>query len=147
MRDPYQGQGPRTYDDLERLLSSFRQGTAHAHDEESNVVTSHWMPAVDIREEPGRFTILADVPGVEPQAIEVSMAEGTLSIKGERAEPASEGAEPRRSERPRGSFHRRFTLPETADADAITARTSHGVLTVDIPKRTQPSPRRIAVGS
>ena len=61
-------------------------------------------------------------------------------------EQLSDG-ELKRSERPRGSFHRRFTLPETADADAITARTGHGVLTIDIPKRTQPTPRRIQVGS
>lgn len=148
MREPNQGQGMRSgYVDLDRLLHSLRHGHGPAHDEESNVVTSHWMPAVDICEEPTRFLIHADVPGVEPEGIDVSMADGTLSIKGERAAETDESAELRRSERPRGTFHRRFTLPETADADAITARTSHGVLTVEIPKRTQPTPRRIQVGN
>jgi HSP20 family protein len=140
--------GRYAHDDLERLMRGMLQGRYAAPDEESNVVTSHWMPSVDIKEEAERFLIIADIPGVEPEAIEVSMAEGMLTIKGERQGLGEdERRQFRRSERARGSFHRRFSLPETADADRITARSHHGVLTIDIPKRDLATPRKIEVGA
>ena len=139
---------PRTHDEMERLVRALFHGTAPGYDEESNVVTSHWMPGVDIKEEPDRFLIIADVPGVEPADVEVSMADGMLSIKGERpAATEDERRSYRRMERARGTFHRRFSLPETADAERITARSSHGVLTVEIPKRDLATPRRIEVNT
>jgi HSP20 family protein len=101
---------------------------------------------VDIREEADRFVIFADIPGVDPQEIEVQMDKGILTLKGERAEEASaEGRGYSRRERAWGSFHRRFALPDSADADGITASGRHGVLRIDIPKRPQATPRRIQV--
>ena len=113
----------------------------------SNVVTSRWTPAVDIREDTERFTITADVPGVEPGDIEVTMENGVLTIRGERKlETRDEGDSGyRRVERTYGSFYRRFTLPDTADAEAISASGKHGVLEVAIPKRAALQPKRIAV--
>ena len=58
--------------------------------DQSNVVTSQWTPRVDIKEEDKRFVILADIPGVDPKEIEISMDKGILSIKGERKSEASE---------------------------------------------------------
>ena len=52
--------------------------------DQSNVVTSQWTPRVDIKEEDGRFVIFADIPGVDPKDIEITMEKGILSIKGER---------------------------------------------------------------
>lgn len=105
-----------------------------------------WSPQVDIREEADRFVILADVPGVDPQAIEVQMENGILTLKGERAAGVDgEGAVHVRRERASGSFQRRFSLPEEADADGITASGRHGVLRIDIPKRPQAGARRIVV--
>ncbi|MCP5151122.1 MAG: Hsp20/alpha crystallin family protein [Ectothiorhodospiraceae bacterium] len=133
------------FDDMERVLRGF--GSAGVgRDEESNVVTSHWMPPVDIREEAAGFVIEADVPGVDPAAIEVSMADGVLSIRGERPAPGdAERTTMRRAERARGTFYRRFSLPDTADAQRITARCTSGVLRVDIPKRAAATPRKIEV--
>ena len=113
----------------------------------SNVVTSRWTPAVDIKEDSERFVITADVPGVEPKDIEVTMENGVLTIKGERTlEARDEGDNGyRRVERNYGSFYRRFTLPDTADAEAISASGKHGVLEVTIPKRAALQPKRIAV--
>jgi HSP20 family protein len=117
-------------------------------EEDSNVVTSSWMPAVDIKEEDNRFLITADVPGVDPKNIEVTMENGVLTIKGERKqESEEERAGYRRIERSRGSFYRRFTMPDTADSDKIGARTRDGVLEIDIPKREAVKPRRIAIKS
>ena len=107
-----------------------------------------WVPAVDIKEEETRYVIHADVPGVEPADIDVSMEDGVLTIRGERApngEPRPEGYT--RLERVRGRFLRRFSLPDSADAEAVSATSRHGVLEVVIPKQKRLQPRRIQVES
>ncbi|WP_449467315.1 Hsp20/alpha crystallin family protein [Stenotrophomonas humi] len=105
-----------------------------------------WVPAVDIREDPSQFVLLADLPGVEPSSIEVQMDKGVLSIKGERvAAETTEGVQFSRSERGKGAFNRRFTLPDSADAEGIVARSDNGVLEIRIPKRSEAAPRRIQV--
>jgi len=105
-----------------------------------------WIPHVDIREEAERFVVAADVPGVEPKDIEITADKGVLTVKGERrAEKTATADAYERVERASGSFLRRFTLPESADAEAIKATHVNGVLELSIPKRPQEQPRRIAV--
>lgn len=114
--------------------------------EPSNVVTSQWAPRVDIREEDKRFVILADIPGVDPKQIEVHMDKGILSLKGERPpESKEQDGKFTRVERTYGNFHRRFALPDSADADGITAVGRHGVLEISIPKKPETTPRRISI--
>lgn len=114
--------------------------------DQSNVVTSQWTPRVDIREEPARFVIAADVPGVDPAEIEINMEKGILSIKGERkVDNKSDSEKFTRVERQHGIFYRRFALPDSADPDNISASGKHGVLEIVIPKRPQTTPRRIAI--
>jgi HSP20 family protein len=116
--------------------------------DQSSVVTSQWVPRVDIKEETTRFVILADVPGVDPKEIEVHMEKGILSIKGERKdEVAQEGEGFTRVERTRGLFHRRFALPDSADPEKITANGRFGVLEIVIPKKPETTPRRITINS
>ena len=112
----------------------------------SSVVTSQWVPRVDIKEEANRFVIFADLPGVDPSTIEVDMDKGVLSIKGERkTEAKAEGERWSRNERAHGVFYRRFALPDRAHPDGIEASGKHGVLEISIPKRPEASPRRINV--
>lgn len=112
----------------------------------SSVVTSQWVPRVDIKEEGDRFVIFADLPGVDPNSIEVQMDKGVLSIKGERATGAGqEGERYSRIERAHGVFFRRFALPDSANPEGITAAGRHGVLEISIPKRPETTPRRIQV--
>ena len=107
---------------------------------------SDWVPAVDIVEEKDRFLLRADVPGVTPADIDVSMEDGVLTIAGERHTEKHEDAEGvRRFERVSGRFYRRFTLPETADAEGIAAKSGNGILEVSIPKLPEVQPRRITV--
>lgn len=113
----------------------------------SAVVTAQWVPRVDIKEEAGRFVIYADLPGIDPQDIEVQMDKGILSIKGERkSESTAETERFSRVERRYGSFHRRFALPDSADPEGVTADGRNGVLEIVIPKRAETTPRRIQVG-
>lgn len=112
---------------------------------ESGSVTD-WAPAVDIVEHKDRFVVRADLPGVEPAAIDVSMDNGILSIAGERSTAdESEVDGVRRYERISGRFLRRFTLPDTADAEHITAKCANGILEVSIPKLPEVRARRITV--
>jgi len=105
-----------------------------------------WVPAVDIREEDSRFVLRADLPGVDPKDIEVTMDDGVLTLRGKRElENREEREGYRRVERVTGQFFRRFTLPDTADSDAISAKSQQGVLEVSIPKQPKLQPRRIAV--
>ena len=136
----------RVHDDLKQIFDRFLNNADSP--DESAVVTSQWVPRVDIKEEADRFVILADLPGVDPQHVEVLMDKGILSIKGERSTETTEQSERfSRIERRYGSFHRRFALPDTADAEGIVATGHNGVLEIAIPKRPESTPRRIQVGS
>jgi len=88
----------------------------------------------------------ADLPGVEPKDIEVTMEDGVLTLRGKRElEEREEREGYRRVERVSGQFFRRFTLPDTANTDAISAKSKQGVLEVIIPKQPKVQPRRISV--
>ena len=107
-----------------------------------------WIPPVDIIERNDAFLLRADVPGVRPEDIDISMENGVLSVSGHRFQEASDDTDgAKRLERSYGRFYRRFTLPETASADDITARCSDGILEVTIPKQPEVRARRITVES
>jgi HSP20 family protein len=125
--------------DLDRLVGDRRRSS----DDDS---VADWTPAVDILEEKERFVLRADVPGVRPDDIDVSMDNGILSVSGERHPIArDEESGVQRIERATGRFLRRFTLPETANAEAITAKCADGILEVTIPKAPEVQARRITV--
>jgi HSP20 family protein len=140
---PWQVHGSHFQDEIKNVFDRF---FTPAEADQSNVVTSQWTPRVDIREEPTRFAIVADIPGVDPKDIEITMEKGILSIKGERkSEAAVENAKLTRTERSHGTFYRRFALPDVADAEGIQAAGKNGVLEISIPKRPESAPRRINV--
>ena len=105
-----------------------------------------WTPSVDLQEESDHFVLRADVPGVALKDIEVSAQDGTLTIRGERLareHVKSDGFE--HIERVAGTFLRRFTLPDSAQAEAIKARCADGVLEIEIPKQSRVEAKRIPV--
>ncbi len=115
-------------------------------DDDGSIATATWAPSVDITENDNAFVLHADIPGVKPDEIEVSMDNGTLTIKGERkTEEKTEKENFRRVERQYGMFYRRFSLPDTADAEKIEAHSENGVLKVTIPKKEVALARRISV--
>ena len=115
-------------------------------DEESSVAASDWVPTVDIKEEDDRFIIQADLPGVDPKDIEIAMENGILTLKGQRISETKEETEKyKRIERVRGTFLRRFSLPETVAADKIAAKSRNGMLEVVVPKGSTTQPRKINV--
>jgi len=131
----------RLHHDLDRIF-----GREFAQDDDSHGAVSDWMPAVDVQETKDAFVLRADLPGVDPKDIDVTMENGVLTLRGRRqSESATEDGGYRRVERISGEFFRRFTLPDVADAESISAQTSNGVLTVRIAKRPEVQPRRIEV--
>ncbi len=100
-----------------------------------------WTPSVDVSETADGFRVVADVPGVDPSDMEISLHNGVLTIKGERSttNDISEQNFTRR-ERTHGSFVRQFNLPDSADEETVSAKSVNGVLEITIPKakKTQP---------
>lgn len=123
-----------------------RLNTRHVPRRDIETPAADWVPAVDIVELKDGFLLRADVPGVVAENIEVSMEEGILTISGERAADVHDETDGvRRFERRTGRFCRRFSLPESADAEGIAAKCANGILEVSIPKMPEVQPRRIAV--
>ena len=128
------------------LVSRFQRHFDRALSESADSASVSWIPRVDIHEEDERFVVTADLPGVEGKDIEITADEGVLTIKGARQSEKKSSKNGFESlERASGTFLRRFTLPESADAEAIKATHTNGVLEVAIPKRPQAQPKRIAV--
>lgn len=107
-----------------------------------------WSPAVDIREKDSSYVIHADVPGIKPQNIDVSLEDGVLTIQGTRAFDNEESKNSyKRIERVRGKFYRRFNLPDTADHNKVSAKCNDGVLEVVIEKQAKSLPKKITVSA
>ncbi|MDA0680216.1 MAG: Hsp20/alpha crystallin family protein [Proteobacteria bacterium] len=134
---------------LHRDLDQIR---ARRFDQTNNEDGSHgvadWAPAVDIVEEKDRFVLRADLPGVIPEDIDINTDKGVLSLSGSRTSKTSEESERvQHLERFSGRFYRRFKLPETANAEDISATSANGILEIVIAKLPRASARRIAVQS
>ena len=105
-----------------------------------------WVPKVDVKEEKDKFVILADIPGIDPKNIEITMEKGILTITGHREEEKkSEQEGYQRVERSSGHFYRRFSMPEAVDESKISAKGQHGVLEIVIPKVEDVLPRKITI--
>lgn len=105
-----------------------------------------WAPPVDIVEEGDAIRIMAELPGVKPEDVRISLEGNVLTIHGTKQQTAEERTERvHRYERTYGAFERTFTLPATVDASNIKATYAHGVLTVTLPKVEKAKPRQIQV--
>jgi len=98
-----------------------------------------WTPAVDLHEEPGRFVLRADVPGVPGASIRLEVAGGELTVRGDKSvpEPTAQKDAYLRMERPAGAFSLRLSVPESVERSAIQASCRDGVLEVVLPKKKE----------
>ena len=120
--------------------------TQYGRTDNSNLETTQWMPAVDIKEGKHDFKLKVDLPGIDKKDVIIAMENGVLSIQGERVEEKKEESDNYyRVERVSGKFYRRFALPETADAEKIQANMTKGVLEVTIPKKEIAKPKSIEI--
>ena len=105
-----------------------------------------WWPAVNVIETPETVVVTAEIPGLEPKEIEISVVGDTLTIRGEkRIEKEEKGKTWYRREIAGGQFTRSFTLPAPVDAEHVDATTKMGILTVTLPKRAEARAKKIEV--
>jgi HSP20 family protein len=136
---------------VSQLQNEINRVFGNLNDGESSSATANWMPAVDIREFVDRFELLVDLPGVDPKQVEITLDNSVLTLSGERRDEQSveqngkSEIQQQRTERPLGRFYRRFILPDTADAEKVTATGHNGVLAISIAKHARAQPRRISV--
>lgn len=107
---------------------------------------NRWMPRVDVLDRDNDLVVRTEVPGVDPESIEVTVEGGTLTIKGGRSFETEEDKDNyHRKEIFEGSFERTILLPEGIDAEAVTASSKDGILEISIPKQPQVLPRKVTV--
>ncbi len=107
-----------------------------------------FSPALDVEEDDDGFTLHVELPGVNPEEVDVSIEESVLSIAGQRnfyQDKNSEGF--RRVERRFGRFHRAIRLPDRVDPDKVDARYKDGLLTITVPKAESAKPRRVKIAA
>ena len=107
---------------------------------------SRVYPAINLTEKGDNFLVRAELPGVNPESLDISVVEGRLQIRGERkADFEEENLSYHRREREAGFFRRTIALPERVDPGKVSASLKTGVLTVTLPKSEDAKPRKITV--
>ncbi|MFP4126023.1 MAG: Hsp20/alpha crystallin family protein [Alphaproteobacteria bacterium] len=129
--------------EMDRLVDGF------GRDVDAGRELAGWQPQIDVREEANAFVVTADLPGVKPEDVELSVRDDCLTLKGRREETrADEGDGWHRRERVTGGFARTIRLPFAIDADRVQAKSGEGVLHIHVPKpetSQQSGARRIPI--
>ncbi len=108
-----------------------------------------WSPAVDVAETDKELQLDLELPGINPDDVEITAENGVLTVRGQKHSERKEGDEQSRYhlvERSYGSFSRSFQLPQGLDDSKIEANCENGILSIRIPKAALPQPRRIQIG-
>jgi HSP20 family protein len=130
-------------DRMNRLFEEAADRRPRAQEEEAEIERADWIPAADVYEDEREYLLALDLPGIRRDGLDVSLDEGRLVIRGERA--AAQGLHTRRAERPQGRFVRTFSLPDAVDRAAITADYKDGVLLLHLPKRGERPGRSLKI--
>lgn len=126
------------FDEVENRMRKFFEDGLLSFDSDSLPQTIGWLPPTDIVETPEALTLTAELPGLDRKDVDISVDDGVLTIRGEKAdERTTEDKKYHVVERSYGSFQRTFTLPRTVDAEKINAEFGKGVLTVVMPKTVE----------
>ena len=128
----------------DRMNRLFQDSFSPGRDEALS--TSSFAPAVDVYEDEHKITLKIEVPGIDEKDIDIRVENNVLTVTGERKFEKEEKEENyRRVERHYGSFTRSFTLPNTVDAENISADYDRGVLKVQLAKKAEAKPKQIKV--
>ena len=117
--------------EMDRLVDTFLFGVPQRGDfwEEAE-----WLPAVDVAETKNEIVVNVEIPGMDPKEFDISLSEGTLTIRGEKKQDRVEEENYHLTERRYGTFSRSIPLPQEVESDKISASYKNGVLTVTLPK-------------
>lgn len=131
----------------EQTQVSKKQETAAARQPAVHATDSTFVPMVDICENPDAIRLMANMPGVDQKAVDVTVEKGVLTIAGKAELEAPEGYDLVGQEYAVGRFRRDFTLSEQVDTEGIKARMANGVLEVTLPKREEVKMRKIDIAT
>ncbi|MDY6842648.1 MAG: Hsp20/alpha crystallin family protein [Thermodesulfobacteriota bacterium] len=135
------GELPSLRREMDRLFDRFfgeRPGT--------DLLEGKWIPALDVVETTEAIVVNAEVPGMDPKDIHISLTSDTLTIKGEKGQEKEEKEETYyRVERSYGSFSRVIRIPVSVESDKIAAHYKNGVLKIILPKKEEVKPKEIKV--
>lgn len=105
------------------------------------------FPAINVTQDRDNYFVRAELPGVKPEALEITALNRTLTIAGKREALEEKGVSYHRKERADGAFNRTVTLPSEFDTERVSAKAVNGVLTITLPKPEKAKPRQISVKS
>ena len=107
---------------------------------------SAWLPATNVSETEDSFVVVAEIPGLEPKDIDISLTGDMLTVKGEKKQEKEEKNQRwHRSERTYGSFTRAFRLPASVVADKVSADYKNGVVRITLPKTDESRRREVKI--
>ena len=136
----------RDYSALQDRVNRILRESYRTDSPDEALTTSNFAPPVDVYEDEHHITLKIEVPGIDEKDIDVSIENNTLTVRGQRSFEKDEKEENfHRVERMYGSFTRSFTLPNTVDAEQVSAQYDKGVLKVRLAKRAETKPRQIKV--
>ena len=137
------GLGLTVSDRIQRMLNDTLSGLDWQSGDNAG---ASWVPPVDVFEESESIRITAEVPGVKPEDIQISLEGNLLTLRGTKQQESEDRTERvHRYERTYGVFERAFTMPASVDPKNIKATYDHGVLTITLPKSERAKPRQISV--
>ena len=133
-------------DSLQSEIGNFLRPMSKLIGEDGGIFEREWRPAIDVYDSDNALLVKADIPGLKKDEIDVSIHDGTLTIKGEKKMENEVNEENYfRSERFYGSFTRSIQLPTEVERDKVTATYKDGVLELKLPKREEAKTKRISV--
>ena len=136
----------REFATLQDRMNRLFRSSLNEEGRDESLTTSSFAPAVDVYEDEHQVTLKIDVPGIDEKDIDVQVENHTLTVHGERKIEKEEKEENyRRVERHYGTFTRTFTLPQTVDAESVSATYDKGVLNIALPKKAEAKPKQIKV--
>ncbi len=139
---PRRGENPLELlrDEMDTLFRRFfgDEATGNGH--------AIWGPRVDVEETDKEVVITADLPGIDPKEIEITLAHDVLTLRGERKEEREKKEKNyHRTERMIGRFYREIALPAGTDAEKVVAEANNGVITIRVPKKPEVQAKKVAI--
>ena len=129
--------------EMDRLLDTFLFGVPQKRDLWEG---AEWLPAVDVAEMKNEVVVNMEAPGMDPKEFDISLSEGTLTIRGEKKQEREEKEEDYRLiERRYGTFSRSIPLSQEVESDKIKASYKNGVLTIVLPKSKEAKKKEIKI--
>jgi HSP20 family protein len=130
----------------DRFNQLFNDTFSRAFGDQQELSPHAWVPPVDIYETGDSLVLKAELPGIDPNGVEICVEGNTLYLKGERKfEKEVKEENLHRVERSYGTFTRSFALPNTIDSGKVKAEYENGILTLTMPKREEAKPRTIKI--